>query len=128
MRLLLDTHILLWAVLEDERLSPRAAAMIQEAANTLHFSAVTIWEVAIKTSRRRTDFRLDPLLLRRQLLDNDYAELSVTGQHAAAVARLPDLHKDPFDRLLVAQASEEGMLLVTADATLASYPGPIQWV
>ena len=128
MRLLLDTHILLWAVLEDERLPPRAAAMIQDGANTLHFSAVTIWEVAIKTSRRRADFLLDPVLLRRQLLDNDYAELNVTGLHAAAVARLPDLHKDPFHRLLVAQASEEGMLLVTADATLASYPGPIQRV
>ena len=128
MRLLLDTHILLWAVLEDERLPPRAAAMIQDGANTLHFSAVTIWEVAIKTSRRRTDFRLDPLHLRRQLLDNDYAELSVTGEHAAAVARLPNLHKDPFDRLLAAQALEEDMLLVTADATLASYPGPIQRV
>ena len=128
MRLLLDTRILLWAVLEDERLPPRAAAMIQDPANTLHFSAVTIWEVAIKTSRRRADFRLDPLLLRRQLLDNDYAELSVSGEHAAAVARLPDLHKDPFDRLLAAQASEEGMLLVTADAKLASYPGPIQRV
>ncbi len=128
MRLLLDTHILLWAVLEDQRLPPRAAAMIKDGSNTLHFSAVTIWEVAIKTSRRRADFRLDPLLLRRQLLDNDYAELSVTGEHAAAVARLPDLHKDPFDRLLAAQASEEGMLLVTADATLASYPGPIQRV
>ena len=99
--------------------------MIEDSANTLHFSAVTIWEVAIKTSRRRADFRLDPLLLRRQLLDNDYAELSVTGEHAAAVARLPDLHKDPFDRLLAAQASEEGMLLVTADAKLASNPGPI---
>ena len=102
--------------------------MIQDGANTLHFSAVTILEVAIKTSRRRAYFRLDPLLLRRQLLDNDYAEVSVTGQHAAAVARLPDLHKDPFDRLLAAQASEEGMLLVTADAMLASYPGPIQRV
>ncbi len=128
MRLLLDTHILLWAALEDERLPSRAAAMIQDGANTLHFSAVTIWEVAIKSSRRREDFRLDPLLLRRRLLANDYAEVSVTGEHAAAVARLPPLHKDPFDRLLAAQASEEGMLLVTADATLASYPGPIQRV
>ena len=128
MKLLLDTHLLLWATLNNERLPSRAAAMIQDVGNTPHFSAVAIWEIAIKSSLKRESFRLEPLSLRRQLLEADYVELTVTGKHAAAVARLPNLHKDPFDRLLVAQALEEDMLLLTSDAKLATYPGPIQRV
>jgi PIN domain nuclease of toxin-antitoxin system len=124
LRLLLDTHILLWTVLGDERLPSRAAALIREA-DLLYFSAVTIWEVAIKSGRRQSDFSLDPCLLRRRLLTTGYVELGVTGLHAAAAARLPDLHKDPFDRLLAAQAMEEELVLVTADVKLAGYPGRI---
>ncbi len=128
MRLLLDTHILLWAARNDRRLSPRAEAMISDPANDLHFSVASIWEVAIKASRTRPDFEVDPHRLRRALLGAGYSELPVTGEQAERVALLPAIHKDPFDRLLVAQAWVEDLLLLTADATLASYPGPIQRV
>ncbi len=128
MRLLLDTHILLWAARNDRRLSPRAAAMISDPANAPHFSVASIWEVAIKASRTRPDFEVDPHRLRRTLLGAGYTELPVTGEQAERVALLPAIHKDPFDRLLVAQAWLEDLLLITTDATLASYPGPIQRV
>ncbi len=128
MRLLLDTHILLWAARNDRRLSPRAEAMISDPANALHFSVASIWEVAIKTSRTRPDFEVDPRRLRRTLLEVGYSELAVTGEQAERVALLPAIHKDPFDRLLMAQAWVEDLLLLTADAALASYPGPIQRV
>jgi PIN domain nuclease of toxin-antitoxin system len=96
--------------------------------NELHFSAISILEVAIKFALDRGDFQTDPQVLRRSLLANGYLELQVTGDHAAAVARLPVLHKDPFDRLLAAQAGVEGITLLTRDATLARYPGPIRLV
>lgn len=92
------------------------------------FSVVSLWEVAIKTGRGRDDFRIDAGVLRRSLFDNGYAELAVTGAHAAALANLPPLHKDPFDRMLVAQAMSEGVTLVTADPQVAKYPGPIRLV
>ena len=92
------------------------------------FSAISLWEIAIKTGRGRDDFRIDAGLLRRSLFDNGYAELPVTGAHAAAVAGLPPIHKDPFDRMLVAQATVEGLTLVTSDPAIANYPGPIRLV
>jgi PIN domain nuclease of toxin-antitoxin system len=92
------------------------------------FSPVSIWEVAIKHDLRRPDFGLDPSLLRRMLLDNGYEELPVTSRHAVAVVGLPAIHKDPFDRLLIAQAAAEGVTLLTSDQTLARYPGPIRKV
>ena len=91
----------------------------------LSFSAASIWEVAIKSALGRPDFRADPHLLRRGLLDNGYEELAITSAHAAAVSQLPHLHRDPFDRILVVQATAEGCTLLTADAALAAYPGPI---
>lgn len=127
-RLLFDTHLLIWSATDDAKLSYVAQALIDDPQNTLIFSAVSIWEVAIKAARRRADFGLDPLVLRRGLIDNGYIELPVTGVHAAAVALLPDVHKDPFDRLLVAQAGVEGVTLLTADAQLDGYPGPIRRV
>jgi PIN domain nuclease of toxin-antitoxin system len=90
------------------------------------FSVVSIWEIAIKQSRGRDDFRVDAGIVRQQLLTDEYSELPVLGEHAAAVASLPPLHKDPFDRLLVAQAIVEDMEFLTADTQLASYPGPIR--
>ena len=128
MRLLLDTHILLWTIAESRKLSAVARALIAEPDNELTFSAVNLWEVAIKTGRGRDDFRMDVSSLRRQLFDNGYAELAVTGVHAAALTALPPLHKDPFDRMLVAQAMIEGLTLVTADPGIAKYPGPIRLV
>jgi PIN domain nuclease of toxin-antitoxin system len=128
MRLLLDTHILLWGAIEPERLSRVASSLIESLDNEVVFSALSIWEVAIKTSLGRADFRLDAGLLRRSLFDNGYAELAVAGVHAATLAGLPPIHKDPFDRMLVAQAISEGLTLVTSDPTVAKYPGPIRLV
>ncbi len=128
MRLLLDTHIVLWGAVEPERLSKSASSLIEDPENEIAFSAVSLWEVAIKTGRGRADFRIDPGLLRRNLFDNGYSELAVTGAHAAALVSLPPLHKDPFDRMLVAQATVEGVTLLTADPAVAKYPGPIRLV
>lgn len=105
-----------------------ATELIDDPSNSLMFSVVSLWEVAIKFGRGRSDFLVDPRLLRRGLLDTDYEELPVIGEHALAVSGLPTLHKDPFDRLLVAQAVAEGITLLTADAVVASYPGPIRLV
>jgi PIN domain nuclease of toxin-antitoxin system len=128
MRLLLDTHVLLWTIAESRRLSAAARALIGEPDNELTFSSVSLWEVAIKTGRGRDDFRIDVSSLRRSLFDNGYAELPVTGAHAAALAGLPPIHRDPFDRMLAAQAIVEGLTLVTSDPAVAKYPGPIRLV
>lgn len=128
MILLLDTHLLLWAAGHPERLSEEARSMITEPRNALWFSAVSLWEITIKKGLGRQDFRIDPHLLRRGLLDNGYTELAITSQHVMATAHLPHLHKDPFDRMLVAQAESEGVLLLTADEVVARYPGPVRRV
>lgn len=128
MKLLLDTHLLLWAAGQPDRLPPAARALIEDPRHQLVFSAASLWEIAIKHSLGRPDFRADPALLRRGLLDNGYQELAITGAHAVAVAGLPLLHKDPFDRMIVAQASTAGALLLTSDPLVARYPGAIQQV
>ena len=128
MKLLLDTQILLWAAGQPERLSAAARKLLSNKRNDLLFSAASLWEIAIKKSLGREDFRIEPRLLRRGLLDNGYTELPVTSQHAVSIDGLPPLHKDPFDRLLVAQATSEGITLVTADAQVARYPGPVRRV
>lgn len=128
MKLLLDTHILLWAAGQPKRLPAAARRLLNDKRHQLHFSAASIWEVAIKQSLGRDDFRADPGLLRRGLLENGYAEVPVNGEHAAAVTALTPRHRDPFDRILIAQALVEGMLLVTVDAQIAQYPGPIRKV
>ncbi len=128
MKLLLDTHLLLWAAVEPERLSRQALALMDSANNELLFSPVSLWEVAIKKVQGRTDFQADARLLRRNLLNSGYGELPITGEHAVAVGDLPVLHKDPFDRLLIAQSIVEGITLLTADAMVARYPAPVQRV
>lgn len=128
MRLLLDTHVLLWAAGEPERLRPSARALIEDPENDPYFSAASLWEVAIKSGLGRDDFSVDPRVLRRALLEHGYTELPITGAHAVAVDLLPPIHRDPFDRLLVAQAQIEAMTLLTADTTVADYPGPIQLI
>lgn len=128
MHLLLDTHVLLWAAGAPERLSPQAANLLADHRNRLLFSAASLWEITIKRGLGRADFRVDPEVLRRGLLENDYDELPITGTHAMAVGYLPAIHQDPFDRVLVAQAESEGALLLTADETVARYPGPIRLV
>ncbi len=128
MILLLDTHLLLWAAGQPDRLSQEARRMIAAPRNELCFSAASLWEITIKRGLGRPDFRVDPNLLRRGLVENGYAELPITSDHAMATAHLPPIHKDPFDRVLVAQAESEGALLLTTDEIVARYPGPIRRV
>jgi PIN domain nuclease of toxin-antitoxin system len=127
-KLLLDTQLLLWAASEPERLPVEAREAIENIQIELVFSAASLWEVAIKSMLGRPDFRVDARVLRRGLLENGYDELGVAGDHAVAVLNLPPLHKDPFDRMLVAQATVEGIVLLTADAMVAQYPGPVRRV
>lgn len=128
MKLLLDTHVLLWAAGQPAKLSQSARRELEHPDNEIIFSAASLWEITIKNSLGREDFRVEPRLLRRGLLDNGYLELPVTGQHAVSVDRLPPLHKDPFDRLLLAQALIEGVVLLTTDTQLARYGPPVRKV
>jgi len=125
MKILLDTHILLWAAGMPERLTESARALLETQENQLWFSAVSLWEIAIKSGLNRSDFRVDPRLLRRALQDNGYHELAVTSRHAVEIDLLPPVHKDPFDRMLIAQSLVEGLTLLTADDLLIQYPGSI---
>lgn len=119
--LLLDTHLLLWAAFEPSKLSPKATKVLQSRAEPLLFSLASLWEVAIKTSLGRPGFSVDPALLHRGLLAEGLVELPIQAAHIARVASLPWVHRDPFDRLLVAQAAEEKLTLLTVDATLKRY-------
>jgi len=126
--LLLDTHLLLWAAARDDMMSEEADALIKDPENTLWFSAASIWEVTIKRALNRPDFRTDASVLRSGLLSNGYQELAISGRHCVPLAAFPAHHADPFDRMLLAQAISEGMLLVTSDTKLALYEGPIKVV
>ncbi len=121
MNLLLDTHLLLWAASEPQRLSAKARNLLLDPANHLMFSSASLWEITIKNGLERSDFNVDPRRLWRMLLVNGYRELPVTSEHSVAVNDLPPLHKDPFDRILVAQAKVEGLTLLTADKLVAKY-------
>lgn len=124
---LLDTHLLLWAAYAPDRLSEMARSEIEDASR-VWFSAASIWEVAIKAGLGRSDFSVDPRTLRRGLLDNGYAELTVSAAHGAATIDLPPLNRDRFDRMLVAQSRMEGIILLTNDRTVAAYGPPVQLV
>ena len=126
MQLLLDTHLLLWAVVEPERLDVALVGMLEDPLNTPVFSVVSLWELVIKRGLDRPDFQLEPSLLRQALLEAGWRELPVQAHHVLAVGQLPPLHRDPFDRLLLAQAQVDGLLLITADQQLAQYPGPVR--
>ena len=128
MKLLLDTHLLLWAATAPQRLSVEAQGLFNDSDNELYFSAVSIWEVAIKRGLDRPDFQLDVRSFRRGLIDNGYIELPMSSLHAVAIDILPAVHRDPFDRMLVAQASVEGFPLITSDAVLRQYSGLVRHV
>jgi PIN domain nuclease of toxin-antitoxin system len=128
MKLLLDTHLLLWAAGKPGRLSADARRLMKDAGNELIFSAASLWEIVIKRGLGRDDFQVDPRLFRRGLLDNGYNELPIGSEHAVAIDGLPLLHKDPFDRMLIAQALVEGIILLTMDPLVAQYPGPVRRV
>ncbi len=128
MKLLLDTQLLLWAAGDPSRLSAVARVLIEAPDNELFFSAASLWEIAIKRGLGRSDFEVEPRVLRRGLLDNGYSELPVRSEHAVTIESLPPIHKDPFDRILVAQATVEGITLLTADSLVGQYPGPVRAV
>ncbi len=126
--LLLDTHLLLWAAASPQRLSDEVKDRLQDPRQPLVFSVASIWEVVIKSGLERPDFRVDARRLRRGLLNAGYRELGIVSEHILGVARLPAIHKDPFDRVLVAQAETEGLTLLTSDPVVARYPGSITLV
>ncbi len=126
MKLLLDTHLLIWAADSIERVPVGARALMADQDNELLFSVASIWEVAIKRGLNRPDFQVDARMLRRGLIDNGYCELPLLSEHVVAIDALPLIHKDPFDRLLIAQAMVEGITLLTDDATLTQYSGPVR--
>ena len=130
MKLLLDTHLLLWAAEDSKRLPKAARRLIENLDNELLFSAASLWEIAIKRGLGREDFQVDPRMLRRALVDNGYSELAITSEHVIGIDQLPSSHKDPFDRLLVAKALVEGITLLTSDDQMAGYryPGQIHQV
>ncbi len=128
MNFLLDTHLLLWAAANDDLMSRKADQMIKNPQNRLWFSVASLWEITIKRALDRPDFSADAGQMRAGLLANGYEELQIDGRHCLALATLPPIHGDPFDRMLIAQAATEGMTLVTSDKKVAQYPGPIELV
>jgi len=121
MQLLVDTHLLLWSVAASKKLPPKARELLTDPANDVYYSAASVWEIAIKSGLGRDDFQVDLLSLLQAFVTAGFVELPITSAHAARVCALPDLHKDPFDRLLVAQALTEPALLLTNDAQLGPY-------
>lgn len=128
MKLLLDTHLLLWAAGQPDRLSKTARDLIEAQSSELIFSVASLWEIVIKRGLGREDFKVDARVLRRGLRDNGYTELPIASEHVVAIDTLPPLHNDPFDRVLIAQALVEGVVLLTIDEVVARYPAPVRTV
>jgi PIN domain nuclease of toxin-antitoxin system len=128
MKLLVDTHLLLWAAYREDLLSAAAYDLLNADTHQLWFSTVSLWEVALKRAKHRSDFQWDPGPLRQGLLESGYLELQLSGSHVLAFATSAPQHRDSFDRLLLAQASAEGMLLMTADHELHRFDGPMHFV
>lgn len=121
MRALTDTQILLWALMAPDRLGIASRALLESPDHEIFFSAANIWEIAIKRALERPDFDVEPDAVYRAALDTGFRELAVSSVHAGAVRHLPAHHRDPFDRLLIAQAQSEPMRLITADPVFARY-------
>lgn len=128
MRLLLDTHLLLWAAARSTRLPHEVRDLLEDSANDVYFSAASIWEIAIKSALRRQDFRIDLAALEKALPVMGLLELPVSAAHATRVAALPHIHRDPFDRLLIAQSLTEPLTLVSNDAVLERYSHDVRIV
>jgi PIN domain nuclease of toxin-antitoxin system len=128
MKFLFDTHVAIWTLFDDSRLSQAARDILINPGNEFLFSVCNIWEIAIKRGLYAPDFHLDPREIRLYLLRNGCEELTIQSKHVVEVDSLPPIHKDPFDRILIAQAMVEGITLLTADAVIAQYPGPIRKV
>ncbi len=128
MKFLLDTHFLLWLPIDHGAIPSAARRLLADPGHEFFFSAASLWEIALKRARFGSGFGFEPREVRRHFKENGYGELPVKGEHAVAIDSLPPIHKDPFDRLLIAQAMIEGITLLTADGTIARYPGPIRKV
>ncbi len=128
MRFLLDTHLAFWIPVNDKRVSSVVRELLAEPKNEFFFSVVNLWEISIKRGQGKGGFTVNPRDLQRHMLANGYEELPVTGAHVIELERLPLIHKDPFDRILIAQAIVERITLLTVDSVIAQYPGPIQSV
>jgi PIN domain nuclease of toxin-antitoxin system len=120
-RLLLDTHILIWLALEPDKLPVAALRELENAQTEILFSAVNIWEIAIKHSLKRPDFAIAPDAMLQWARERAFAELAMTSEHGLAAGALPPHHRDPFDRAMIGQAMVEGIVFLTADAGLAGY-------
>jgi PIN domain nuclease of toxin-antitoxin system len=128
MKFLLDTQFVLWVPVDAPNIRSQARSILSDPANEIAFSVSSIWEIAIKRALQRPNFMFDPREIRRLLIENGYEELTIQSKHAVAVDSLPPIHKDPFDRILIAQAMVEGITLLTANRVIAQYPGPIKRV
>ncbi|WP_018914675.1 type II toxin-antitoxin system VapC family toxin [Thiomonas sp. FB-6] len=125
MNLLLDTHVALWAITDSPRLAARARDLIHSPRSSVWISAATIWEITIKHGLGRGDMPVSGRDALRYFGDSGYRLLAIEPEHAAAIAELPPHHQDPFDRMLIAQALNEPMRLITHDATVARYSDTI---
>lgn len=128
MRVLLDTHIALWALTDSPRLSSAARHLIQSGRNSVYFSAATVWEIAIKHRLARKDMPISGSEASTLFIESGYIELPISASHSAATEQLPMHHSDPFDRILVAQAITEPLRLLTHDRTLILYGDAVQYV
>ena len=128
MRVLLDTHLLLWAIADTRRLSDEARELLEDDNSEVYYSSASVWEIAIKASLRHKDFRIDLKILLSTLPRMGAVELSITAAHAAGVMTLPFIHRDPFDRLLIAQSIAEPLVLLTNDEILGRYRAPVRVV
>ncbi len=120
-RYLLDTHIILWLASDINKLSKNSIHILENLDNTIYFSPVNLWEMVIKNRQSRQDFCVNVEKLHRQLLANDFKELAITSKHIKFIDQLPLHHKDPFDRLLIAQAVTEKLCLISQDSIMPQY-------
>ncbi len=125
MRLLLDTHVFLWCIQNDRRLSKTARAKIRDA-DEVYISSASIWEMAIKIKLKKLTGKIDQIM--NVIPESGFLDLPITARHAAAVTQLPDIHRDPFDRMLIAQAITEPLTFLTADISLENYSDLVELI
>jgi PIN domain nuclease of toxin-antitoxin system len=128
MRYLLDTHAFLWFVLDDQRISTAAKSIIEDSKNKIYFSAASAWEIAIKTKLARLKIKGDfDSFIIEQLSTNSFVPLSITISHSLYTKRLPQVHKDPFDRIMIAQSIVEDLPLISKDKEIRKYKIKAVW-
>ena len=128
MKYLLDTHAFLWFVTDDDKLSSNARSIIKNSNNEVYFSAASAWEMSIKVRLGRLTIEedLEPFII-KQLAENNFSTLSITIFHSIYTSKLPEIHKDPFDRMIVAQSQVEDMPLISKDKNIKKYKVPVVW-